>query len=346
VFLVNDAARTQPRHQAEVLGSLWDEFDRPTVLVATGTHRGDLARARDRLGGIDVEMHDADAAEAHVELAEGVAVDRRVAEADLVLSWGSVEPHYFGGWTGAHKTASIGILDRASITANHRNALELAARPLALEGNPVFEGIAAAVAALEEGRRLLAINQVLDEEGRPLHSALGTWRGSLTRCLPTARRCYVRGCAPADLVVACVEGSLARSLYQADKGIKNTEAAVRDGGELVLVADLSEGVGPGRFVELLTAAPDHASALAHVEREGYTLGDHKAVRWRALEARGVKVRIAAPGLDAGAVAGAGLEVHPDLDAAMLAVSAAGRLPEDARGLLVQDAGLVVASPTG
>lgn len=342
LLLVNDAARVQPLHLVEVLRELWEE-GRTRLLVATGTHQGEAAFYRDRLGGLPAEVHQADDAAAHEELLPGWALDRRVLQADVVVALGSVEPHYFAGWTGAHKTATVGVAARASVAANHRLALGPEAAPCRLEGNPVAEGIMLAAGLLEVERRLLCVNQVLDQEGRPLASAVGTWRGSLNRVLPAAR---ARGVVPlgqrVQLVVAAVEGPIGHDLYQADKGVKNWEDALADGGDLLLVAPLPGGRGPDRFLQLLAAAPGLEAARARVAREGYVLGDHKAVRWRALEARGVRVRVVSPGLQPADLAGTGIELLPDLPAACARLRAEGRAAGGA-GLLVADAGNVVAS---
>jgi hypothetical protein len=341
VLLVNDAARVQPRNLLDLLRELWEE-GRTRLLVATGTHKGEPAFYRDRLGGLPAEVHDAGDEAAHDELLTGWALDRRVLEADLVLAFGSVEPHYFAGWTGAHKTATIGVASRATVTRNHEHALLDLAAPCRLDGNPVASDQRVAAELVGVGRRLLCVNQVLDADGRTLASAVGTPYGSLSRVLPAAEaRGVVALSGRARLVVADVSGPIGHDLYQADKGLKNWEAALEDGGELWLVAPLPGGVGPDRFLALLRAAPDLQAARARVKADGYRLGDHKAVRWRALEARGVKVRVISPGLAPGALDDAGVEVLPDLAAACARLRAEGR----ARGgaaLRVLDAGNVVA----
>jgi len=351
VVLVNDAHRPLPAGLVEVVRHLWElggEEDHPRVLVATGAHEGSAAAYRDRMGGLPVGVHDARDARAHMALegaGEGVNIDRRVADADLVLAFGSVEPHYFAGWSGAHKTASVGVLDRAAIERNHRGALAGASRLLALEGNPVFDGLAKVLASLEAGgRTVLCVNHVMDPEGRPVSVAAGTWRESLERSLPAARAQFVRDVpGQVDVLVARVLGPLGRNLYQAEKGLKNNEDAVRDGGAIVIEAGLEDGVGPDRFVRLLEEAPALAAALERVAA-GYVLGDHKAVKWRRLEARGVRIHVASPHLDPAAVARAGIRVHGDLRAALAAV-------RDERsgggvGLIVEDAGTVVTRVTG
>lgn len=343
-ILVNDSARVPLRDLAGVLSELWEHARERPILVATGTHREDLARMRDRLGGLPCELHEASDAASHGPLRAGGAgeIDRRVLEADLVLAFGSVEPHYFAGWAGAHKTATIGVAARETIASNHEGALSPASRPLALDGNPVFDGLRTLLAGLEAERRLLAVNHVLDEEGRPLAVGVGTWRGALQRVLPAAERRFVAPCPePFDLVVVRPQGPLGESLYQADKAIKNHELAVASGGDLVLWSEALTRAGSDRFLTLLRAAPDHAAALAEVERAGYVLGDHKAVRLRALEARGVRLHVAAPALDPSALEGTGIAHYASLEAALAAVGA-----ERGRALLVEDAGVLVSSVPG
>ena len=341
VMLVNDASRVQLRCLPELLHELWQEAGEAPILIATGSHPAEPAQYRDRLGGLPVEVHRADVIEDHAPLGEA-RIDRRLLAADLIIAWGTVEPHYFGGWSGAHKTATVGFFDRASLTRNHRHALQLSSRPMALEGNPVFDDLAESLALLESERRLLAVNHVIDEEGRPLAVGLGTWRGSLERTLKTARAYYAKSLPQqVDLLIARVEGPLGASLYQADKGLKNNELLVRTGGDLILEAPMRKGVGQDRFLRLLEEAPTHEEAQAAAE-EGYQLGDHKAVRWRALEARGVRIRVVSPHLEAEALAAAKVEVHPSLEAALEAVRQE-RSASAGQGLVVQDAGRVVCS---
>ena len=296
---------------------------------------------RDRLGGLPCELHVASDAESHGALGSGSEwrLDRRVLEADLVVAFGSVEPHYFAGWAGAHKTATIGVAARETIAANHEHALSLDSRPLALDGNPVFEGLRQLLDGLESGRRLLAVNHVLDGAGRPLAVGVGTWRGALQRVLPAAERRFVAPREePVDVLVTCPEGPLAQSLYQADKAIKNHEAVIKSGGDVVVWSEELDAAGSDRFLTLLRGAPDHAAALAEVERAGYVLGDHKAVRLRALEARGVRIHVAAPALDPEVLSGTGIAHYASLEAALAAVRA-----PSGRGLVVEDAGGLVSA---
>ncbi len=162
---------------------------------------------------------------------------------------------------------------------------------------------------------------------------------ALERALPAARQCYSKCLdGPVDLIVARVGAPLDRDLYQSDKGIKNTEAGLCDGGVLILESRCSQGVGIDHFVGLLRAAPTHAAALAAVAERGYRLGDHKAVRLRALsDGRGVRIALVSEGVDAALGPVLGMQVFSERSsaAAWARRELAGR---KARGLIVEDAG--------
>jgi len=323
------------------------------VLVATGAHvvSPQARRAFEKetfhacgLSVAGITWHDA---LAQTELAD-VGCGRfnvRLARAELVLAIGSVEPHYFAGITGAHKTLTIGCMGRDDIERNHAEALSPQSQPLRLEGNPVFDGIARALAALQSGRTIAAVDQVV-RQGEVIDAAVGDPIRTARTLLPLVRRTYVYELAePVDLLHLKVPLPLGCSWYQADKAVKNSERAVRAGGGIVLEAACAEGVGPDTFMSLLHRGTSHAGVMRIVRDEGYRLGDHKAVRLRQLtgvDGRNVRFALVSSSLSAAAVNGAGFGLFGDVDSAVawLARSVGGRLEH---GLVVEDAGNVCVS---
>ncbi len=362
LVLMNDSDRaTQSRLVlcllAELLRQRWPAEAPPLhALIATGTHRYDAAqraafeRATFHETGLvfeEIAWHDAHDPREHITLG-GFGFNRRMAAHAHVLAIGSVEPHYFAGLTGAHKTCTIGVLSRDDIAANHAGALDPASDVFALAGNPVHDGIVRMLAALRTaGIEVHAVNELLMGEqlvqtavGPPLEATLALAEG--------AARLYRQAPAvPADLAVLHVEGPLAKSLYQADKAIKNNHRAVRDGGVLILDAACHEGVGPAAFFELLRAAPTYAAAVAEVARRGYRLGDHKAVKLRRLTdpaARGVHLALVAPGLSKEAIAGLDARVFAGLPAALEWAASVGSASSAASAYRIHDAGNLVVQP--
>ncbi len=361
LLLVNDGHRSTLTNPA--LATL-AEFSRALpaqprfrALVATGTHRfsAEERRAFEALTfadcGLQIEAvawHDVTDA-AWLTAVNGMCLHRWLAESAFLLPIGSVEPHYFAGVTGAHKTVTIGCMAQEEIEGNHAGALAPESDVLRLHGNPVFDGIVEYLGKLQSaGKTICAINEVV-RGGELIAAAVGDPLETLDRLLPTVRQVFVRPIErPADVLRLRVPLPLGRNLYQADKALKNNHLAVRDGGGIVLEADCPEGVGPDAFMNLLRRAGDYATARQIVAQEGYRLGDHKAVKLRHLTdpaQRGVRVALVSPHVSDADAESAGMKVFPKLAPALdwLARVVPGRLE---RGLIVEDAGVTCATPHG
>ncbi len=353
ILLVNDShRRTQTRIALIALSAVSNELPNPPrfrAIVATGTHRFPLmqrtAFASETFSGCGLDLrevvwHDANKPET-TEPVAGVRLHRLVADGRFLLPIGSVEPHYLAGVTGAHKTATIGCMSFDDIQRNHALALSNRAEPLRLVGNPVFDDIAGILRGFRSGgKRLLAINQVVSSRGI-VRAAAGDPIDSLDELLPTARRLFANGIArPFDVLHLKVPPPLGRNLYQADKALKNNHRAVRDGGGIVLEADCPEGVGSDGFCHLLRRASDHATATRLVQRDGYRLGDHKAIKLRHLTDRahrGVRIALVSSNVSESDASLLGMKVVADLPAALQWLSEE-RIRPPARGLIIEDAG--------
>lgn len=360
LLMVNDPHRSTCTR--EVLVALADVCGRRhaglafRVIVATGTHRigtderDQFERATFADCGLSIgEVAWHDALDPKLQPFCGGRVHPWLAEDEAWLAIGSVEPHYFAGLTGAHKTATIGCISRADIERNHAGALHPGSDVFRLAGNPVHEGIVAWLDSFRRnGKRVLGINELV-REGQMLAVAVGDPLATLEDLLHAVRETYSHAIAePVDLLRLEVPMPLGRSLYQADKALKNNHRAVRDGGAILLEAECPEGVGDEAFLRLLGRAPDYASACRAVELEGYRLGDHKAVKLRHLmdpAARGVHVALVSRCLADEVARRAGLRSFPTRTEALewldTAVEGSRR-----RALAVRDAGFVVVVPEG
>ncbi len=317
------------------------------VLVATGSHLSTEDERRGHEAAMfgehaariaEVSWHDA-RSEVGLRVVGNTTLHAWMAESGFYLACGSMEPHYFAGITGAHKTLTVGVMSLESLRENHEHALSSAARPLKLDGNPVHLGIVDALADLEDsGARLLVLNQVI-VGGSVVGITAGHPLEALVEGMPMVRGCFSAEVeSEADLVVAEVGPPLDRDFYQADKGIKNTEIAVRSGGVLLVEAGCAGGVGIDHFVELLRAAATAEEARAVVAERGYRLGDHKAVRLRCLtDERSVQVGLVTRGVSPELAPTLGVRIFADRAAA--AAWAIETLGADARSaIVVHDAG--------
>lgn len=316
------------------------------ILVATGSHRfTDEARRTFQthtlgpLGPAQFAWHDSAASDlSHVGSWRCHPWLTDQTDGAALLAIGSVEPHYFAGFTGAHKTCTIGCASHDDIQQNHAGALGDDCQPARIDGNPVCQSIFTMLDSLEALGPVGAVNLV--QNGQEIIAAAGgSPRSALAQLTGITEEMFLRRIeSPADALIVQPAEPLGETFYQADKAIKNNEWAVRDGGAIILLAPCSQGVGQDHFVRLMQEAPTFAAAVAAVEQHGYHLGDHKAVRLRHLTdpaCRGVRVLAVSEGLSASAAETLGIVKSPSLPDAL---ASAGIDPARDRVYHVHDAG--------
>ncbi len=289
VIIVNDRTRSTPT--AAILTEIEPLLEGlgVTIIVATGTHRAPTDEERHEiLGGLAerfghrLVVHDSRDADglAYVGTTPRgtpVHVSRLVREAERVLIIGSVEPHYFAGWTGGRKSILPGVCGYDTIVANHSHSLSPDSLPTALEGNPVHDDMMDAVELVVD-ERFYSIQAVLDRSDRIYAVTAGELDASFRAAVRHAEHVFVVDTGRrAGLVIAVAPPPQDINLYQAHKAIEHAKLALADGGVLLLVAACPEGAGEENFVSALTAAPTPADALKAIEGP-YRFGLHKVAR--------------------------------------------------------------------
>ena len=186
LIIINDATRPTPT--ARLLDQIYPYLAgfSVQVLVATGTHRAATdAELRlllqDHYHNLigDTRSHDCDDDSALTYVGRTgrgteLYVNRLVPESERVLVLGSVEPHYYAGWTGGRKGLLPGIAGRLSIELNHKFALHRNAGPLLLKDNPCHEDLAEAVSLIRPNG-VYGVNVVLDRHRNIYYVAAGSW---------------------------------------------------------------------------------------------------------------------------------------------------------------------------
>jgi nickel-dependent lactate racemase len=300
LIIVNDATRPTPT--AVILGGLLPVLERAgpgvenlTILAATGAHRGPTEEEyRQILGGFYGRLrercvhHDARNGGDMINLGTTrngtpIELNKRLFEADRIIATGSVEPHYFAGFTGGRKAFLPGIASYKTIEANHKQALSPAARSLALEGNPVHEDMMDALPLIKAP--VFSVMTVLDKEQGVAAVTAGDLMASFYTAVKTARQIFcVSVPSPADIVVSVAKFPMDIDLYQSQKAIDNGAAALKDGGVLILVSSCRDGIGDEAYAKLLAQAVSPKDAIERI-RAGYRLGYHKAAKMAAVSGR-------------------------------------------------------------
>ncbi|KPL19519.1 MAG: general glycosylation pathway protein [candidate division Zixibacteria bacterium SM23_81] len=289
LFIVNDATRPTPT--AKILEILAPRLIGREVnfLIATGIHRAPTPEEYHQIFGEmyskysdRIVAHDAKRDEDMVFIGKSkngteMYVNRMGMDAHKIVIIGSVEPHYFAGYTGGRKAFLPGIASYKTIEQNHKFALKMEAQALALEGNPVHEDMIDALKTIED-KEIFAIMTVLDSEHRIYAATAGHIHDSFQAAIEKANEVFaVKIGSKADVVVTVAPFPMDVDLYQAQKALDNGKLALNDGGLLILVAKCRTGVGHETFARLLNSSESPQDALDQIERE-YKLGYHKAAK--------------------------------------------------------------------
>ena len=249
---------------------------RITILIATGCHRGTTkAELIEKFGPEIVErerivIHDCAKEEDMVTIGTlpsgGILrINRVAAEADLLISEGFIEPHFFAGFSGGRKSVLPGIAARETVYWNH-NA-EFIANPRTrtgiLDGNPLHQDM---IYAARTAKLAFICNVVINAK----HEVVGAFAGDCEQA-HLAGASFLEGLcrqdkAPADIVITSNNGyPLDQNIYQAVKGMTAGEATCREGGVIIMVAACNDGHGGESFRDTMIQPIPAAEILRKIQ---------------------------------------------------------------------------------
>lgn len=297
-IVISDITRPTPNER--LIPWILDELahvpsDRFTILNGTGSHR---ANTREELVGmlgaevvdtVRVVNHSAfePADLAHVgttSLGGEILLNRAYVEADVRISTGFIEPHFFAGFSGGPKGIMPAIAGIDSIMHFH-NAWMIG-HPSAtwgvLDGNPLQQE------TIEANRFCpphFLLNVTLNGAREITGVFAGDWleahRLGCAWCRETA---MVPVPEPYDVVITTNGGyPLDQNLYQAVKGMSAARQVVREGGAILCVAECSDGFpSHGNFKELFRLRESPRALLEMIEAPGFAVFDQWEVQKLAL----------------------------------------------------------------
>lgn len=285
LVVVND--HTRPTPSSTVLRRLDLNGKEVTTLVASGAHRAPSQRELEELlggprppyGGT-VIIHDSSENSnlrsiGRTSRGTELQFNQHVFDADGIIVIGSVEPHYFAGFTGGRKFLLPGLPGFRSIEMNHSLALDERSINLRLESNPVHEDFMEALELFNRYDDVFSIQLVLNHDHQVSYTLSGHIVDSFTRAVDRAKEIYVTPVeCKADIVISVASPPMDLDLYQAQKAMENVKLALKDQGVIILVSPCSDGIGARGFYDLLASGGD----VLNTTREGCRLGYHKAAR--------------------------------------------------------------------
>jgi nickel-dependent lactate racemase len=177
-----------------------------------------------------------------------IHLNKKVAEAELVILTGSVGLHYFAGFRGGRKAVLPGVASFDTICANHRLTLRAGegfhpkCRNASLDGNPVHEEMVEALGMIPP---TFVLNTMTDAAGNILRVFAGdVGKAHLAGCEALMRDVTVKVPGKADcVIVSCGGYPRDSTMVQSHKAIDNMAPVLKDGKPMVLLAENSHGMG-------------------------------------------------------------------------------------------------------
>lgn len=247
------------------------------ILIATGLHReATLAELQEIVGPEMLARYQVDSHHAKVEAEQSylgqtkggthVYTDTRMAEADLHITLGFIEPHLMAGFSGGRKLLAIGLAGEKTIKRLHSPLFMR--DPKATEGsfpdNPLHR-------ELLEIASIVRHDFMVDVALTRTRGIAAVFAGEPTEAhaagVDFVRESTLAGVEePADLVITTSGGyPLDLTFYQAVKGLTAAAHIVKPGGTILLMACCREGIGSPEFEKMVRETPDWKAFLKELE---------------------------------------------------------------------------------
>ncbi len=254
-----------------------------TVIFAVGTHRTHSDQERPNLVGpgiygryrcIDHQVGEC-VPIGFTSRGTPVEINKEYMRAELKLSIGEVELHYFAGYTGGAKAVLPGVSSKEAVQKNHAMMILPGSASGVADSNPLREDMeeAASIAGLH-----FTLQVVQDESGKVIRAFAGDFIQAHRQAAKVVDQAYkVRIPKKADIVLVSSGGYPKDiSLYQAQKAIENAKYAVREGGAIIVLAECSEGIGHKVFHQWIDEAKGPQDVIERLKKL-FVFGGHKAV---------------------------------------------------------------------
>ena len=261
-----------------------------TILIATGMHRATtheelVAKYGEKIVSEEtIVVHDAYVDEDMTFkgiLPSGgeLWVNKLVDEADLLISEGFIEPHFFAGFSGGRKSVLPGIASKKTVLWNH-NAKFIAnqnARAGSLKENPIHKDM---LFAAKQAGLAFILNVIINSEKKVIEAFAGDLEQAhaygCEKVLEIARVTPVKS----NIVITTNGGyPLDQNIYQTVKGMTAGEACVNDGGVIIILSSCADGTGGEFFYKLLADQP--SAKVAYEKLNDVEPSDTEFDQWEA-----------------------------------------------------------------
>lgn len=244
-----------------------------TILIATGCHRGTTKdELISKFGQEIVEnekiyIHDCDETDKLTDIGvlpsgSRCEINSIAINADLLVSEGFIEPHFFAGFSGGRKSVMPGIASRSTVLANHCSEFidNQYSRTGILENNPIHEDM---LWAAKKANLSFIVNVVLNSEKEVIYAVAGDMEQAHKEGIDFLSALCSTSPIEADIVISTNGGyPLDQNIYQAVKGMTAAEATAKKEGVIIMLASSADGIGGEHFYHQLADERDLTKTMA------------------------------------------------------------------------------------
>lgn len=288
IVIVNDVTRPTP--YSVMLPPILDTIeeagiakDDVTFIVATGVHDRHSDQQNIEIFGEEVHNnykfihHDCDGELVDMgDLSSGnnFKVNKKVYDADFVITTGVILPHYFAGFSGGRKSILPGVAGRETIENNHSWMVKLMGNLPPQKENPVSLEM---IEAAEKIGVDFIINVVTNSRREIVKITAGDLKEAWYEGIDVSSSMYHVDLEEKADVAIVSSGGFPRDInvYQSQKALDHADHGTKKGGTIIWVAECSEGLGEKTFETWMEEAEKPEDNEKRI-KEKFVIGGHKA----------------------------------------------------------------------
>jgi len=288
VIIVNDVTRPTPYSvmlppilkQIEEAGI---SKDKVTFIVATGVHDRHSDQQNIEIFGEDIHNnynfihHDCDGElvdMGNLSSGNNFKVNKKVYDADFVITTGVILPHYFAGFSGGRKSILPGVAGRKTIENNHSWMVELMGHLPPQRENPVSLEM---IEAAEKIGVDFILNVVTNSNREIVKVTAGELKEAWYEGIEASASMYHVPLEEKADVAIVSSGGFPRDInvYQSQKALDHADHGTKKGGTIIWIAECSEGLGEETFERWMEEAEKPEDNVERI-KEKFVIGGHKA----------------------------------------------------------------------
>ena len=206
-------------------------------------------------------------------------LNKLINEADLLVSEGFIEPHFFAGYSGGRKSVLPGIASKKTVLWNHNSRFigSKYAKSGCLENNPIHEDM---LYAVEKANLVFILNVVINDDKHIIESFAGDPLLAHAKGVEFVSDLASVKKVSSDIVITTNGGyPLDQNIYQTVKGMTSAEICVNNGGVIIMISSCIDGTGGDYFYKLL--ADEKNAIMAYKNLSDVPLENTEFDQWEA-----------------------------------------------------------------